>query len=241
MQVVILAGGKGTRLKPFTTILPKPLIPVGERPILEIVLLQLKAAGFKEYIFSVGYLAALIEAYFGDGGKWGIKIRYSREAAPLGTAGPLAIIKGLAPEFLVMNGDILCNMDYRKFFKYHLKAKNDITICSFAKKVKIDLGVLKIRDNILQDYIEKPEYQYDVSMGVYGIRRKLISTIPKRKHYDLPDLIMDQKKKGANIGIYQFKGEWLDIGRIEDHQIAQNIMAEKEDSYLGKKARRGNR
>ena len=238
MQVVILAGGKGTRLKPFTTVLPKPLMPVGERPILEIVLLQLREAGCKEFIFSVGYLAALIEAYFGNGKKWGVRIRYSRESAPLGTAGPLAIIDQLAPELLVMNGDILCDLDYRKLYDYHLHQNNDITICSYEKTVKIDLGVLKIKDKQLLDYIEKPEYQYDVSMGVYGMKRKLIREIPKGKHYDLPNLIRDQKDNGAQIGIYRFKGEWLDIGRIDDYQTAQNIFSENEGRYLGK-TRRG--
>lgn len=221
MQVIILAGGSGVRLRPYTTILPKPLMPIGGKAVLEIILLQLKTAGFNEFVFTVGYLAGLIEAYFGDGRKWGVKIRYSRESCPLGTVGPLTLVNNLAPEFIVMNGDVLCDIDYAGLINEHVVRKNDITISSSFKKVKIDLGVLEIDKNKLINYIEKPELLYRVSMGIYGMNRKLVRNIRKNKYCDFPQLVVSQIKNDAKIGVYQFNGRWYDIGRIEDYQLAQ--------------------
>jgi NDP-sugar pyrophosphorylase family protein len=235
MQAIILAGGTGVRLRPYTTILPKPLMPIGEKAILEIVLMQLKAAGFKELVFTVGYLAELIEAYFGDGSKWKVKIKYSREKKPLGTVGPLTLIKGLAPNFLVMNGDVLCDLDYADLMCKHSRERNEVTICSYARKVKIDLGVLDFKQGQLKDYIEKPEYSFQVSMGIYGINRSMIKQMPKGKRKDLPNLVREQIKEGGKIGVYNFSGIWYDIGRIEDYQMAQNEFHDHYARFMGKK------
>lgn len=220
MQAIILAGGKGTRLRPYTTILPKPLMPIGDKAILEIVILQLKKAGFSELVFTVGYLGELIEAYFGDGSKWGVKIRYSRESEPLGTAGPLTLIDGLDEDFLVMNGDILCNLDFNKFMKEHVSGGFGLSICSYVKKVKIDLGILEFKGEKLADYIEKPEYEYKTGMGIYAMNRSVVSGMPKAKYYDFPTLIKDRIKKGENVGVHHFKGKWFDIGAVDDYQSA---------------------
>lgn len=233
MQAVILAGGKGARLKPYTTILPKPLMPVGEKAILEIVLLQLKERGCKDLVFATGYLGTLIEAYFGDGIRWGVKIRYSREKEPLGTAGPLSLIKKLAPHFLVLNGDILCDLNYSDLMRRHICSKVEITICSYLKKIKMDLGVLDFRNDKLNNYIEKPEYTFRVSMGIYAMNRSLVKKIPYAHYYDFPTLIRDQLHNiNTKIGIYHFSGIWYDIGRIADYRIAQSEFCQNPERFL---------
>lgn len=232
MQAVILAGGKGTRLQPYTTILPKPLMPLGDKAILEIVLLQLKQSGFNEFVFTVGYLAELLEAYFGDGSKWGVKIRYSRENEPLGTAGPLTLVDGLADQFLVMNGDVLCDMDYGKLMKEHKLSGADITVCSYEKTVKIDLGVLKIEKDQLTDYIEKPDYRFSVSMGVYVMNRSVVKTIPVGKYYDFPTLIKERIRSDAKISVNKFSGQWFDIGKVEDYQLAQEELSKDPGKFI---------
>lgn len=232
MQAVILAGGKGTRLQPYTTVLPKPLMPINDKAILEIILMQLKSAGFREFIFTVGHLAEIIRAYFGNGKKWGVNIRYSIEDKPLGTVGPLTLIKGLEDKFLVMNGDILCDLDYKKFIDHHKKSDNDITICTYQKKTRIDLGVLEINKGELVDYIEKPEYSFCVSMGIYGIRKKILKSLVKGKRLDFPDLIIQKLKQKAPLGMYDFKGKWYDIGRVEDYQNARDDFSKHAEEYL---------
>lgn len=235
MQAVILSGGEGARLKPYTTILPKPLMPIGNKAVLELVLLQLKNAGFKEYVFSVGYLAELIEAYFRNGSKWGVRIRYSRENKPLGTAGPLSIIDKLDDNFLVMNGDILCDINYRDLYKRHCRQKGDITLCSYKKKIKIDLGVLNIQNNKLSDYIEKPEYMFQVSMGIYMLNKRIIKHIPKNKKYDFPALIKDKLNTSVRMNIYRFRGQWYDIGRIDDYQLVLSEYVNNPGMFLKQK------
>ena len=218
MQAVILAGGKGTRLAPYTTVFPKPLMPIGEMPILEIVIRQLKKHGFTKIVLAVGHLAGLIEAYFGDGSKWGVEITYSREDEPLGTAGPLALIDDLAENFLVMNGDLLTNIDYSGLMSYHLENGALSTISMYTKDVPISLGVLELDDEgKIVDYIEKPTLKYKVSMGIYIFNNKILNYIERGKYLDFPDLIKNLIKKGENIRGYKFEGYWMDIGRHEDY------------------------
>lgn len=218
MQAVILAGGKGRRLAPYTTVFPKPLMPIGDMPILEIVIRQLKKHGFTKIVLAVGHLAGLIEAYFGDGSKWGVKITYSREDEPLGTAGPLALIDDLDENFLVMNGDLLTNIDYSGLMKYHLENGGLSTISMYTKDVPISLGVLELdpEGNIV-DYIEKPTLKYKVSMGIYIFNNRILNYIEHGKYLDFPDLIKTLIKKGENIRGYKFEGYWMDIGRPEDY------------------------
>ncbi len=225
MQAVILAGGKGLRFRPYTTVIPKPLIPVGDYPILEIIIKQLKNHNFKDIVISTGHLAELIYAYFGKGKKWGVNIKYIYETKPLNTAGALKLIKKLDNDFLVINGDILCDLNYKKFFNYHLKNKSIATISVKRQKTTIDFGIVTIdKNSILMDYTEKPEYEILVSMGIYVLNKKCIRYIKKDEVIGMPDLMKRLKENNENICCKIFDGFWLDIGKTEDHQIATDLV-----------------
>lgn len=234
MQAVILAGGKGTRLYPYTVTFPKPLVPIDDIPILEIVVRQLKSAGFTKLTMAVGHLAELIIAYFGNGDKFGLEITYSREDEPLGTAGPLRLIDGLqdAP-FLVMNGDLLTSIDYSALWDYHTRQSNLVTIASHTRQVQIDLGVLACNDDeILTDYIEKPSYDYRVSMGIYIFSPAALNYIPLGQYFDFPTLIHELLRDGKRVGVYPFTGYWLDIGRPDDYARAIDQFRECRNQFL---------
>jgi NDP-sugar pyrophosphorylase family protein len=221
MQAIILAGGKGVRLKPYTTSFPKSLVPVGDYPILEIIIRQLKKYGFDTVTLAVGHLASLIQAYFDTGKKWGIDISYSFEDKPLGTAGPLKQIKNTEENFLVLNSDDLTDLNYFDFFRNHVKNKNKITISRFVKKVKIDFGVIQDgENNTIKDYIEKPEYTFGVSMGIYAFNREVLDYIPEDSYFDFPHLIKALIKQNIPVHFHDHDGFWLDIGRPEDYETA---------------------
>lgn len=232
MQAVILAGGKGIRLRPYTVCLPKPLLPIEDTPILEIVLRQLKHYGFKEVVLSLNYLADLMKAFFRDGERLGLEINYSIEDTILGTAGPLSIVDKLEDTFLVMNGDLLTSINYEDLVRFHNKNKNDVTISTFRKEVKIDLGVIQSESEIFYNYIEKPTYAFDVSMGIYVFNRSVVNYIPKNQKMDIPDLIMVLKNAGKRIGCYRGDYDWLDIGRFDDYEKATTAFREKRGEYL---------
>ncbi len=222
MRAVILAGGKGTRLLPYTTVIPKPLMPVGDRPILELIIRQLKHYGFSQVTMAVGHLAELIEAYFSDGDKYGIKIDYSREDEPLGTIGSLSLIDSLDTTFLVMNGDVLTNLDYWKLVDFHKKNQAVATIATYNKEVKVDLGILEMDEDFqLKQYVEKPTLKYDVSMGIYMFEPEILGFIEPNKYLDFPDLVLTLMKAGRKVIGFPFDGYWLDIGRHEDYVRAQ--------------------
>jgi len=221
MRAVILAGGKGTRLAPYTTVLPKPLMPIGEMPILEIVIRQLEQHGFNDLTLAVGYLAELLMAYCGDGSKFNVKLGYSREERPLGTAGPIALVPDLKDTFLVMNGDLLTTIDYTAMLKYHRERGALATIACYQRDVKIDLGVIEIgQDNWVANYIEKPTYHYAVSMGIYLFEPAILKYIKPNQRLDLPDLVMNLMKDGQHVNVFNFDGYWLDIGRPDDYEKA---------------------
>lgn len=233
MKAVILAGGKGRRLAPYTTVLPKPLMPVGDVPILEIVIRQLKHAGFKEITMAVGHLAELLMAYFGDGSKFGIPIRYSREDHPLGTAGPLSLVQGLDQAFLVMNGDLLTTLDYRAMWKYHKQNASMATLATFQRDVKIDLGVVETDDqHLVQRYVEKPTYHYTVSTGIYVFEPTVLQFIPHSTRMDLPDLVLKLLASDLRVAAYPFDGYWLDIGRRDDYERSIDVFEQRRDEFL---------
>jgi NDP-sugar pyrophosphorylase family protein len=232
MQAIILAGGKGTRLKPFTTSFPKPLVPIGDMPILELVLKQLRQHGFTDVILAVNHLAELIMAFFGDGKKLGLNITYSMEDRELGTAGPLSLIERLDDDFLVMNGDVLTTIDYRNLYEYHVRNHGDATISTYRKEIKIDLGVLKIENGRFQNYIEKPTYHFDVSMGIYMFNKGVIGAIPRDQRLDMPELILKLKSLGRNILCYSGDYYWLDIGRVDDYETAVEIFSSRKKEFL---------
>jgi len=233
MKAVILAGGQGTRLAPYTTILPKPLMPIGDMPVLEIVLRQLAQSGFNDVSLAVGYLAELLMAYCGDGSKFGLKIDYSREEQPLGTAGPISLVPNLDETFLVMNGDLLTTLDYREMVRFHRERKAIATLAAYEREIKIDLGVIEAdEENCVKDYIEKPTYKYLVSTGVYIFEPDVLKFIVPNKHLDLPELVMRLKAEGHPVNVYRFGGYWLDIGRHDDYEIAVQEFLRHRDEFL---------
>lgn len=227
MQAVILAGGKGTRLWPFTTSLPKPLVPVGDYPIIEIVLRQLRHHGFREVILSTGHLAELIMAYCGDGRKWKLRIRYVREDKPLSTAGALKLIRGLGPDFLTINGDVLTDLDFRKLIERHRRLRAAATIAVCERQTTVDFGTIRLDDqDLLQTYVEKPSYRYLVSMGVNVFSRKVVDFIRPGEALGIPELISRLHGAGKPVRGYRSSAAWLDIGRPSDYQAAQDIFAD---------------
>ena len=224
MQAVILAGGKGTRLKPYTTVFPKPLMPINDKPILEIVIKQLKSQGFDEIILAVGHLSELIKAFFGDGSKFDIKIKYSKEDTPLGTVGGLGLIKDdLNETFLIMNGDVLTTLNFSDLVNYHKRNGAIATVALNKRIVHIDFGVVKLDNgNSIVDYIEKPNIDYLVSMGVYVFDQRVLEYIRPNEYLDFPNLVKKLIQKGEEVMGYSFDGYWLDIGRPDDYERANN-------------------
>ena len=234
MQAIVLAGGKGTRLRPYSTVIPKPLMPIGELPILEIVLRQLKNAGFNRVILAIGYLGEMFKAFFQDGARLGLEISYSFEEKPLGTAGPIALsLNDLDEDVLVMNGDLLTTLNYRRLFEFHKNAKAAATIATYKRDVKIDFGVVESMNGKLSRYIEKPVYHYDVSMGVNALNipsaRKFLAP---GQELNLPDLMTMLREDGQNVHCYQEPCYWLDIGRVDDYQTANEIFESRKAEFL---------
>jgi NDP-sugar pyrophosphorylase family protein len=224
-RAVILAGGKGTRLGPYTTVLPKPLLPIGNKAILDVVVRQLNGFGITDMTFAVGYLAHLVEAVFGDGSDFGVNITYHREEEPLGTVGPLAVIDGLDEPFLFMNGDVLTALDYSALYRTHCESGNALTIATHERVVRSEYGVLELGAHDLATrrvtgYQEKPEIGYTVSMGIYVADPRVIPFIPTDTRYDLPDLVLALLDAGETVGSYMTDSYWLDIGRHDDYEQA---------------------
>ena len=221
MKAIVLAGGKGTRLAPYTHILPKPLMPIGDMPILEVLIQQMKRSGITDIILSVGHLAHLLESYFQDGSKYGINLRYSREDEPLGTAGPLSLIEDLNDTFLVTNGDVFTTLDLRTMIDFHHQNGGCATIAMHERKVQIDLGVIQLDGGSkVSGYIEKPSMDYCVSMGIYIFEPKVLEYIPYGKYLDFPDLVNILLENEEQVIGYPFEGYWQDLGRADDYQQA---------------------
>ena len=221
MKAILLAGGKGIRLSPYTKVIPKPLMPIGERPILEVLLLQMQRAGVDEAVITVGHMAQLISAFFQNGEHLGIKIQYSYEDVPLGTAGPLSLIDGLSNTFLVSNGDVLTTLDIRDLLAFHKEQNAIATIAMHHRQVHIDLGVVELGNgpNIV-GYIEKPNIDYMVSMGMYVFEPRVLDFIPKGEYLDFPDLVKILLAAGERVIGYHFDGYWQDLGRADDYEQA---------------------
>ena len=220
-RAVVLAGGRGTRLAPYTSVLPKPLMPIGERAILEIVVEQLEAHGIKDITFCVGYLSHLIRTVFDNRANGHVNISYAQEEGLLGTAGPLRLVDGLEQSFIVMNGDVLTTLDYRDLVRHHREAGNAITIATRERTIKIDYGVLGVENTPTPARIirfeEKPEVRSIVSMGVYVFEPWVLEYVPPGEHYDFPELVQSLLIHGERVGAYPFDGPWFDIGREGDY------------------------
>lgn len=222
MRAAILAGGRGTRLAPYTTVLPKPLIPVGDRPILELILHQLQRSGFDRVDLCVGHLGELIQAYFDQSHALpaDLGLNYNFEDGPLGTAGAIRSLDELTGPTLVMNGDILTTLDYARLIDFHVENDATLTIASHRKDVKIDLGVMEGDGAEVSGYVEKPVLHYEVSMGIYVYSPAAVAHIPEGQRFDLPDLVLALIAAGEPVCKYRFAGPWYDIGTAGELQNA---------------------
>ena len=230
MRMVILAGGKGVRLRPLTYTIPKPLLPIGEKPILEEIIERLRVQGVTNITIAVGYRAELIETYFRDGAQLGVSIDYVRETQPLGTAGPLALVRdALADDetLLAMNGDLLTDIDMAALADLHLRAGNDLTVVTRDFRLQHPYGVIQLEGDRVTAIVEKPAVTDTISAGVYAMRPKALTAIPGGRSFDMPDLINALLADGRRVGVFPHAGEWLAIDRLEQLEDAARIVAEK--------------
>ncbi|GAA2733082.1 sugar phosphate nucleotidyltransferase [Actinocorallia aurantiaca] len=234
MHAVIMAGGKGVRLRPYTSTLPKPLVPIGDRySILEIVLRQLASQGFGSVTLAIGHLGHLIRSYVGDGERWGLKVGYTDEESPLGTVGPLLGMRELPEDFLVMNGDILTDLSFAGLLEAHRSDGARLTVATYRREVKIDFGVLTAADGRITEFTEKPVFDYRVSMGVYGLSREVLDRYPPGLPLGFDELVLDLLAEGCNPVDHAFDGYWLDIGRPDDYDRANAEFSTLQPALLG--------
>ena len=232
-RAVILAGGEGTRLRPYTVVLPKPLMPIGDYPILEVIVRQLVQSGFDHITLAVNHQAEIIKAFFQNGERWGIRIDYSLEDQPLGTMGPLRLVHDLPKHFLVMNGDILTDLDYTEFHDNHVSEDRIFTISSMRREHKIDYGVLDTdAEGLLSGFREKPGVAYEVSMGVYMVSARALQRIPVDRPYGFDNLMHDMLEARSPPTVRPFAGYWLDIGRSDDYAQAIDEFESMKSRFL---------
>jgi len=232
MKMVLLAGGKGVRLRPLTYTIPKPLLPIGEKPILEEIIERLRAQGVRDFVIAVGYRAELIETYFRDGGQLGVTITYVRETEPLGTAGPLALVRDagiLAPDetVLAMNGDLLTDIDVKALAAAHERAGNELTVVTRDFRLQHPYGVIQTEGDRVTGIVEKPAVTDTISAGVYALRPSALALIPAGRFFDVPDLVNALAAAGKRVGAWRHDGEWLAIDRMEQLEDAARLLAER--------------
>lgn len=232
MKTVILAGGRGVRLRPLTYTIPKPLLPIGEKPILEEIIERLKKHGLDDIIIAVGYRAELIETYFRDGAHLDVQISYVRETQPLGTAGPLALVRDsgvltAGEPLLVMNGDMLTDLDMRAFIDAHRKSGAEATVATREFVLQHPYGVIQVEDGRITGIVEKPSVTDTVSGGIYAIQPEALDVIPANEFFDIPDLVNRLLAANRSVAAYPFAGEWLAIDRIEQLEDAARMIAER--------------
>ncbi len=220
----MLAGGFGTRLRPYTTVLPKPLMPIGDRPIMDVIIRQLRRHDFERVTVVTGHLAELIEAFFRNGERHDVRIDYAREDEPLGTVGGLRLIDDLDDDFLVMNGDVLTDLDLGAFLDGHRASDAVATVAAHHREVEVSLGVLQFANedepDLLTGYVEKPTYQYEVSMGIYAFSKRALEFIERGERLDFPDLVHRLLAAGEEVRARRSDDYWLDIGRPDDYERA---------------------
>jgi len=234
MKAIILAGGKGTRLAPYTKILPKPLVPIGDMPILEVMIHQLKRSGVDEITLTVGHLANLLQAFFNNGSRYGIKIDYSYEEKPMGTVGPLSLLPRAKEAFFVSNGDVLTTLDLQELYASHLSSGAAATIATHHRHIKIDLGVIEVDSNQrVTAYTEKPTLDYAVSMGIYVFEPRVIDYIPPRQYFDFPNLVQVLLARGEKVNAFPFEGYWQDLGNPQDYEQAIQDFERMRAEFLG--------
>jgi len=232
-RAVVLAGGTGTRLRPYTVVLPKPLMPIGDYPILEVIIRQLVWHGFTHITLAVNHQANILKAFFGDGNKWGALIDYSLETKPMSTIAPLALIPDLPENFLLMNGDVLTDFALNGFLERHVTAGRLFTIAAARRLQLVDYGVLQIdSSHRLTEFCEKPRMEYLVSMGVYGVNRAVLDFVPPDSKYGFDDLMNNLLGKGELVSVEPYEGYWLDIGRPDDYMRAIEEFEQRKHELL---------
>ncbi len=219
-RAVVLAGGKGSRLRPYTVVLPKPLMPIGEYPILEVILRQLAGQGFDRVTLAVNHQAEIVRAFCGDGSRWRISIDYSLETTPLSTIAPLRLIDDLPENFLLMNGDVLTDLPMATLYDEHVRQKRLFTIAASQRTHVVDYGVLHASGNQLTGFEEKPKIPYLVSMGIYVLNRAVLDHVPAGQKYGFDDLMLAMLARQESVHVEPYPGYWLDIGRVEDYMRA---------------------
>jgi NDP-sugar pyrophosphorylase family protein len=232
---VLLAGGLGSRLRPYTLTIPKPLLPLGDSPIIKVVVRQLASQGFTDIVVSTGYLGELIEAYLRDGEQFGVAIRYYRESEPLGTAGALSRIEHLPDSFLVMNGDILTTLSYADLVNAVDDGAHEAAVATTTREVRIDYGVLHTSNGVLDRYEEKPRLEYEVSMGIYALRREALRHIPQGR-FDMPDLLQAVVDSGGQVRCLQSTDYWRDVGRLDDFELAAEDFLTDPDRFVKRRS-----
>jgi NDP-sugar pyrophosphorylase family protein len=232
-RAVVLAGGQGARLRPYTVVLPKPLMPIGAYPILEVIIRQLVECGFDHITLAVNHQAEIIKAFFQDGGKWGVRIDYSLELKALSTIAPLKLIPDLPDNFLLMNGDVLTDLDFGRFYERHVAAGRMFTISAARRHDVIDYGVLTVGEvGQLTGFIEKPAHDYLVSMGVYAVNLRSLASVPADRKYGFDDLMIDMLAAALPVQVEPYDGLWLDIGRPDDYLQAIDTFEQNRDRFL---------
>lgn len=222
MKAVILAGGLGTRLKPFTEVIPKPLLPIGEKAVLEIQIEHLKKHGFEEIFLATNYKSDYIENFFGDGSRYGVKLTISREETPLGTVGPLSLLKSeLTEPFVVMNGDVLSNINFTNFYKFAIERDTLLSISVKKIIMPYDFGNIFFKDDFVVGIEEKPDLITYALAGIYIMKPGIFSLIPDNTYFGMDILIKNMLSDQLPIAKYELSEYWLDIGRIDDYEIAQ--------------------
>ena len=224
MKAVIQSGGRGTRLRPYTSVLPKPLMPIGAKPVIELLLKWLRRNGIEDIYITTGYLGHLIRSVCGDGKQWGMNITYTQETEPLGTIGPLTLLRDkLDCTFLVLNGDVLTDLSLNAFSSFHRSHSHPLTIATTTRTMKMDFGVVDDVDGTVTRFREKPTLSNCVSMGAYCMEPEVLSYIPSGMPFGFDDLVFCMMERGVPVHIYKHQGLWLDIGRVEDFHKAQEI------------------
>ena len=223
MEAVILAGGQGTRLRPHTDEIPKPLLPVGEKPVVEILLKQMQKTGVTQVCMAVNHLSGQIINTIGNGERYGLKIKYSQEELPLSTVGPLKLVKNLSDNFIVANADVLTDLNFRTLFDYHLGNQANLTVATYARPNPIDFGVITVDDNGLAvGFNEKPVFNFVVSMGIYVFSKSILKYVPDNRPFGFDNLMFTLLDNRIPIHTFPFSGYWLDIGRPDDYQKAND-------------------
>lgn len=222
MKAVILAGGRGTRLGIICKVIPKPLLPVGTKPILEIIIERLRDHGFTDIILNTGYKAEFIEAYFRDGNGLNVNITYYQEDKPMGTAAPVKLVEHLLGDqpFITMNGDLLTDMDFRAMYQTHLDKSAELTVAVTSYSYKVPYGVINMQDNVITSINEKPELKFLINAGIYVVSPSALDVIPKNTFFNMTDLIQTLIDQNRKVETYYIDGEWQDIGTIEAYEKA---------------------